>query len=334
MELTLDKLPKKVLARIDIQTAFMASRCVVAAERLKLFRKLGDKELTLAEIGRRTGIKGWRRKTFLAVLVGLGLLAKRGDKYRNTALTKKYFIKERSPHWTEIYSGECVQEYLAYTVLEETLTSGRNYESIMGLKRKYYIETMNEDKAFADGFTRMLFDYHQPDARALARALDLKPYRRVLDVGGGSGVMSMALIKKFPHLRATILDIAPVCRVTKKIIREQGYSGKIKTLVGDMNDDLPSGYDVIMFCDTARVSEKLLKRVYEILPDGGLLVLTDYYSSDDLTDPFIRLLWQLRSENFWLLTKKEAVKTLRRSAFKSLRYGPLYKYAYLITGRK
>jgi cyclopropane fatty-acyl-phospholipid synthase-like methyltransferase len=334
MELTLDKLPKKVLARIDIQTAFMASRCVVAAERLKLFRKLGDNELTMTEIGRLTGIKGWRRKAFLAVLVGLGLLAQKGDKYRNTALTKKYFIKERSPHWTDVYSGECVQEYLAYTVLEESLTTGRDYKSIMGIKRKYYTDLMKDDKAFADGFTRMLFHYHQPDAKALARTLNLKPYQRVLDVAGGSGVMSMALIKKFPHLKATILDVAPVCRVTKKIIREQGYSGKIKTLVGDMNDDFPSGYDVIMFCDAACISDKLLKRVYKSLPDGGLLVLTDYYSSDNLTDPFIRLLWQLRSENFWLLTKKEAVKILRRSAFKSLHYGPLYKDAYLFTGRK
>ena len=34
--LTLDKLPKKVLSRIDLQTAFAASRCIIAAERLRL----------------------------------------------------------------------------------------------------------------------------------------------------------------------------------------------------------------------------------------------------------------------------------------------------------
>ena len=76
---TLDKLPKKVLAKIDVQTAFMASRCVIAAEQLKLFRKLEGKELTAATIGRLTGIKGWRQKAFLAALMSLGLLKKRGE---------------------------------------------------------------------------------------------------------------------------------------------------------------------------------------------------------------------------------------------------------------
>ena len=54
--LTLDKLPKRLLAGLDIETVFKASRCVIAAERLQLFRKLEGKELTAAEIGRRVGL--------------------------------------------------------------------------------------------------------------------------------------------------------------------------------------------------------------------------------------------------------------------------------------
>ena len=57
-ELTLDKLPQKVLARIDLQTAFMISRCVVAAERLQVFRKLHGRKLSAAAIGRMIGVRG------------------------------------------------------------------------------------------------------------------------------------------------------------------------------------------------------------------------------------------------------------------------------------
>jgi len=53
--LTLDKLPQRLLAGLDIVTVFKASRCVIAAEQLQLFRKLYGKELTAAEIGRRIG---------------------------------------------------------------------------------------------------------------------------------------------------------------------------------------------------------------------------------------------------------------------------------------
>jgi len=56
-ELTLNKLPKKVLAELDMETVFKASRCVLAAERLLVFRKLHEKELSVADICRRTRIK-------------------------------------------------------------------------------------------------------------------------------------------------------------------------------------------------------------------------------------------------------------------------------------
>ena len=62
---TLDTLPKDVLSRIDLQTAFMISRCVVAAERLKVFRKPKGKKLTATSIGRMIGVRGWRAEAFL-----------------------------------------------------------------------------------------------------------------------------------------------------------------------------------------------------------------------------------------------------------------------------
>lgn len=332
--LTLDKLPKRVLARIDLQTAFMASRCVIAAERLKLFRKLEGKKLTAKDIGRLTGIRGWRREIFLAALVGLGLLVKKGKLYWNSPLASKYYIKERSIYWTDIYSGECIEEYQAFSVLEEMLKTGRDYASIMGFERKSYIEMLQKDRHYTNGFTHMLFYFHQPVAKALARHVDLRRYKKVLDVGGGSGVMSMALVKKFPHLMATVLDFEPVCRVANRIIKKQGLSKQVKTFPGDMNDEFPAGHDIIMFCDVGRIDTSILKKTYNILPDGGLLILADSFASEDLTDPFGRLMWQLRSDASWLTTRKEAVKMVRQSGFKSVRLRHIYGESWLITGHK
>jgi len=52
---TLDKFPQRVLAQIDIQTAFIVSRLIVAAERLEVFRALHGKRLTADAIGSRCG---------------------------------------------------------------------------------------------------------------------------------------------------------------------------------------------------------------------------------------------------------------------------------------
>ncbi len=333
-EFTLDKLPKKVLARIDLQTAFMASRCVVAAERLQLFRKIQGKELTAAAIGRKVGISGWRITTFLAALVSLGLLTKRSDLYSNSRLTEKYFIQKRSIYWTRLYSEQCVKDYEAFLVLDEMLKTQRSYQSILGIERKGYIEEMEDDPRWAHDFTHMLYHDHETEAKALAEYLDLRNHKRVMDLGGGSGVMSIALVRKYKHLQVCVLDIEAVVRVTKNIINRQKLTGQIETVAGDMNKHIPSGYDVIVLCDAESYSVDLLRRANGSLPPGGLIVLAGQFFTDDYIGPFHRLMWQLRSQRFWLVTRKQAADNLRQSGFEAIKIRRVHPDMWVITGRK
>lgn len=332
--MTLDKLPRKVLERIDLQTAFMASRCVVAAEQFQLFRKLHGKELTASDICRRTEIKRERIVPFLAALIGLGLLKKTGRKYTNTALANKYYVRERSINWTRAYSDECKKEYSAFSVLEEMLTTGKNYESLLGIKRTYYVELMEDDPQFAHDFTHMLYHEHLKLAKDMASKLDMKGRNAVLDVGGGSGVMSEALVRKNRKLRACVMDIEPVIGVARKIIRKAGLSKRIDTLVGDMSKSIPEGYDVIMHCDAGGSSETALKLSYQALPPGGMIVLCEPFSTEDLVDPFGRLMWQIRSERQWLVTKRQAIENLRVCGFKSVKQRKLCEGFWMVTALK
>ena len=66
MELpTLDKFPRHVLAHLDIQRAFIASRLIIAAERLQVFRLLYGKRMKPASIGRALKIHPSRLPSFL-----------------------------------------------------------------------------------------------------------------------------------------------------------------------------------------------------------------------------------------------------------------------------
>jgi hypothetical protein len=333
-EFTLDKLPKKVLSRIDLQTAFMISRCVVAAERLQLFRKLKGKKLSAAAIGRRIGVRGWRTEAFLAALTSIGLLKKTEKLFSITTLADKFFVQERSIFWTRLFSEECRREYEAFSVLEEMLTTGRSYVSLLGIDGRDYVETLKKDKQWAHDFTHMLYYDHLPHAQALAKNLDLSGYHSVLDVGGGSGVMSMALVRAHKHLKACVLDIEPVIKVTKKIISREKLTGRISTVVGDMTKCIPAGHDVVMFCDAEIGGAKTLQMAFNCLPDSGLVVLVDDFSSDDWTVPLYRLMWQLRSNSLWIKSRRQMAAMLRESGFKAVRSRRIYKDTWLLTGRK
>ncbi|MCP4584124.1 MAG: methyltransferase [candidate division Zixibacteria bacterium] len=333
-EFTLDKLPKKVLARIDLQSAFMISRCVVAAERLQVFRKLHGKKLSAEAIGRKIGVRGWRIEVFLAALVSIGLLKKTDQRYSNTALADKYYVRGRSIFWTKRYSEWCCREYQAFSVLEKMLTTEQSYASILGIDSADYIKEMKEDSQWANDFTHMLYYAHLPHAKALAQNLDLSNYHSVLDIGGGSGVMSMALVRKYKHLKACVLDIEPVINVARKIIRKEKLTRRIDTLIGDHDKHIPDGFDVMMYCDAEIGDGSTLDLAYESLPKGGLVVLVEDYSSDDWTVPLYRLMWQLRSNSFWLKNRRQMALMLRESGFKAVKSRRIYSDTWLITGRK
>ncbi len=333
-EPTLDKFPKAVLAEISIERAFVVSRLVVAAESLQLFRLLEGKRMRAEAIGRVLKIHKRYVSGFLDSLVSLGLLRKANNIYCNTSLAKKYFIERRSIYWTRQYSKECVQAYNSLTVLDQALRSGRSCNSLKGLEKHSYIEAMKRDQRQAEDFTEMLFHHHREDAEALANYLDLSDHRAVLDVGGGSGVMSIALAKKNPTLRACVLDIAPVCRIAAAHIKNAGLSKRICTLTGDIRHRLPAGYDVIMFCDVGPISDRLLAKAYAGLPTGGLIVLVDRYLSRDGTRPLDRLVSQFLESSFPMATWADLVRALKSSGFRAVKARNVYRDVWFIAGIK
>lgn len=333
-EPTLDKFPKKVLAGIGIERAFIVSRLIVAAERLQLFRLLEGKRMKADAIGRALNIHPFYLATFLNSLVALGLLRKDNDTYWSTRLAQKYFIRERSIYWTRQYAKEGVEAYEALTVFDKALASGKSCKTIKGMNQPSYTEAMKRDPQRAEDFTQMLFHHHRDDAEALANYIDLSKHRRLLDVGGGSGVMSIALARKNLHLRACILDIAPVCQIAARNIRRAGMSRRIATLAGDIRQPLPTGHDAILFCDIGPVSPQLLRNAYQSLPANGLIVLVDRFLSRDGTQPLDRLVSQFVGSSFPQASWADMVEAIKSCGFTGVKAGNVYRDLWLITAIK
>jgi tRNA A58 N-methylase Trm61 len=331
--LTLDKFPRKLLASIDIETAFKASRCVIAAERLQLFRKLDGKELTASEIGRSIGLHKRHRETFLNIIIALGLLTRKGDRYRLSPLAHKYFIKERGPHWTRLWSRYCTEDYTALSVLEESLTTGRDYRKILGMKREEDYEILRHDRKWAEDFTRVMHDTKRQQSKLLAKNLDLSRYSALLDVGGGSGIMSMELVRTHPNLRACVQDFEPVCRAARKFIKAAGLSRRVKTYAANMTEEIAAGYDVIMYWDVGAIPLKSLKLSYQVLPNGGMLLMS--CASRGRVDSSVNLLTRKLTlvypdHDIW----QDAIARTKAAGFKRVKRTRIKDTAWVITGYK
>jgi predicted O-methyltransferase YrrM len=127
---------------------------------------------------------------------------------------------------------------------------------------------------------------------ALALALaDIPARRRVLDIGGSSGVYACALVDRKPELRATVFERAPVDQAARTLLADRGYSDRVEVTSGDMFlDPLPAGHDLHLFSHVLHDwSEEqvrhLLSASFEALPPGGWLVDHDAHINATKTGP-------------------------------------------------
>ena len=119
-------------------------------------------------------------------------------------------------------------------------------------------------------------------AEQTLQAYSLKGVKRILDIGGGTGAFLLAVKNKYPSIEATVFDLPNVINVAKSNHQEtDGIVGHLTFCSGDfLKDDFPSNQNVIclvrvLYDHEDTTVELLLRRIYEALPKGGSLLITE-----------------------------------------------------------
>jgi predicted nicotinamide N-methyase len=111
-----------------------------------------------------------------------------------------------------------------------------------------------------------------------------------MDLGGGSGVVSFALLRKQPELTSVVVDVETVCQTGREIASENGLAKRITYLAADfLQDDLPSGFDMVLLCDVGSSSDTLFRKIHDVLNMNGHLVVVDKFAPTRTDPPPSRL---------------------------------------------
>jgi SAM-dependent methyltransferase len=121
-------------------------------------------------------------------------------------------------------------------------------------------------------------------ARAIEDALDLNPRMSALDVGGGTGRLSILLADRVGS--AVVTDpSAGMVQVARQRIEEAGLSDRLRAVRADLTTDRLSGsYDVVwssMALHHVQDLDALLRSVAGLLVDGGRLAIADLDEDPD-----------------------------------------------------
>jgi predicted O-methyltransferase YrrM len=127
-------------------------------------------------------------------------------------------------------------------------------------------------------------------APVLAARMPLDGATTVLDVGGGTGIYSVALLRKNPNLRAIVWDRPQVLKVAAELATAYEVSDRMECVAGDMFVDPPPKADVVLLSNVLHdwdvpACEALVQRCATALSAGGRMLIHDVFLNDDLDGP-------------------------------------------------
>ena len=281
----MDRDPSHIM---QVGMGFWASKTVLSAVELELFTQLGSESLTGEEVAARIGLHPRGTYDFLDTLVALNFLEREGDgpdgRYANTPDTA-FFLDKNSPAYIGgILEMANARLYRFWGDLTEALQTGKPQNEVKHGGHAMF-EELYSDPARLEQFMGAMAGISRGNFEMLARTFDFSRYQTVCDIGGATGVLSMALATHHPHLTCTTYDLPVVAPIAERAIAAAGLSDRVSVASGDFfANGLPSA-DVItmgLILHDWNLDRKLqlIRSAYDALPEGGAFIVVENLIDD------------------------------------------------------
>lgn len=148
--------------------------------------------------------------------------------------------------------------------------------------------------AAADSFNQGMTDLSAMLSYAVLCAYDFSRISHVIDIGGGRGMFSRNVLKFYPNLKATVLDV-PCAIETAQQPGNDASCQPLSFVSGDFFRSVPSGADAHLLCgiihdwsDDRALS--ILRNCRKAIARPGTLLLVEMVVPEDGTKCFSKLL--------------------------------------------
>ncbi|MGW0484434.1 methyltransferase [Nonomuraea sp. NPDC003214] len=270
--------------------AALGVHAIIAAARLGLFDALRDGPLTGDELAAARGLDGRAARVLLDSLAALGYLRRRRGRYALTRASRRWLVTGSA---TSLLEGLTFWERTACVIWPETEKAVRDGTPPVPL----YTLT-EQDPELSRSFQAWTAALAGQQAPAAARAIPVPRHaRRLLDVGGGHALYSVALLRRHPALRATVLDLPQALLSAAEHPRLTLRAGSF------LDGDLGGGYDVVLLFNVIHLLDDaetaaLLRRVSAALNPGGVVAIGDQFGDRLLPGRASRGLMRLLDLNY------------------------------------
>ena len=279
--------PKPVL---DLIEAFRHSKTMFTAVALGIFDRLHHSPARAAALAAGLGLHPSALERLLDGCAALGLLHKENGQYSNQPVAE-YYLYSGSPDTLSgyiRYSDEAL--FRMWSNLGDAVREGTpRWKQTFDIEGAIFSGFYRDDAAMRD-FLRGMHGFGMLTSPRVVAAFDLSRFRRMVDLGGGTGHLAIAACRQYPHLRAVVFDLPRVTAVARETIAASGMQDRIGTHDGDLftgelpEADLYAVGRILHDWDDEKVTA-LLHRVIQGLPPGGALLVAEKLLNEDGVGP-------------------------------------------------
>ncbi len=262
---------------------YWISQTLIAAVRLGIFDQLAKGAQTPAQVAQALGLHPDATARLLRALCRLGLIQQRGLTYTNAPLAAASLVSS-SPQYVGAIAHQHAEQLMPlWQHLDTAVREGRPVlrEAFGGDQNPYDVLT-----ATPEALGKLMAGMHA-GAKGLGEGLllahDFARHQHVLDVGGGTGVVTAPLAQRHPHLRVTILDLPQVCAAVGPVLRAYGCGDRIRCHGGDFfrPETFPVGCDAAVICRVLhnwsdQKALAILRGVRAAMAPGGVVLVQEY----------------------------------------------------------
>lgn len=275
----------------NIAQSYGQSAALMAAVEIGLFTAVAGGAGTYAEVATRLDIHETNAERLMVMLCACGLLTRdaASGRHQNAPDVERFLVAGKpsymgpwitftKPQWT-------AWGRLADHIRNKDLRVGGSIADItVEDARRYHAAT---------------YSIGLGAGRRFVRQVDLAQRTQIMDIGGGSGAYCIAATKEHPHIRAIVLDLAPVCVVTREIVAENGVADRVTAIACDFTrDPFPPACDVAIMASnlpmySREVIAGVIAKAHAALLPGGEMHLIGETTNDERTGPWGPAYWGL-----------------------------------------
>ncbi len=263
-----------------VARAFMRSRIILTAAELDLFTVIDGSPMSAEKIAGKYGLDQRALARLMDCLVTFGLLDKSADVY--SLANEGALFSSKHPQSGLPMLLHMSRLWESWSDLTEIVKKGADSERTPP-------KQMDMDSRRA--FIGAMHVIGKNLSEEIAGSLDLGGYRKLLDIGGGSGTYTIAFLKNNPQLKAILFDLKDVIEMARERLSSEGFLDRAELIPGDFYaDELPKGCDLallsaIIHQNSRAQNVELFRKAYRALNPGGMLLIRDHIMNEARTWP-------------------------------------------------